>query len=123
MLRLAAHAGCGTCAEAVGAGLAGDEESTQSLVELGVCAAREGDLALARRALELARPWVSANMAQASPFHAMLARYHLAGVLAKQGDVAAARAEYGVFLDHWGNADRPLPEVVAARKALAELPP
>ena len=45
----------------------------------------------------------------------MLARFHLAGVLADQGDRAGARAAYEGFLRCWSDPDRPIPEITAAR--------
>ena len=77
---------------------------------------------LARRSLEKAAwLWSSAVSHQASPYHAILARFHLGNVLADAGDRAAARDAYATFLRFWDRADRPIPEVALARRALAEL--
>jgi tetratricopeptide (TPR) repeat protein len=116
MLRAAAVAGCGDPEAAVAAGFSAFEENTASLVALGLSARRVGELELARRALERAtQRWSSIHSNQNSPYHAVLARFHLAGVLADQGDRAAARAAYEAFLRCWSDPDRPIPEITAAR--------
>jgi tetratricopeptide (TPR) repeat protein len=116
MLRAAAVAGCGDPEAAVAAGFSAFEENTASLVALGLCARRVGELELARRSLERAtQRWSSINSNQNSPYHAVLARFHLAGVLADQGDRAGARAAYEAFLRCWSEPDRPIPEITAAR--------
>jgi predicted ATPase/predicted Ser/Thr protein kinase len=119
MLRAAALAGVGSPAEAVAAGFSASEENTASLVALGLCAWRVRELELARRSLERAsRRWSIISSNQGSPYHAVLARFHLAGVLAELGEHAASRAAYEAFLRCWADPDRPIPEVTAARKAL-----
>jgi tetratricopeptide (TPR) repeat protein len=116
MLRAAAVAGCGDPEAAVAAGFSAFEENTASLVSLGLCARRVGELELARRSLERAtQRWSSISSKQNSPYHAVLARFHLAGVLADQGDRVAARAAYEGFLRCWSEPDRPIPEITAAR--------
>jgi tetratricopeptide (TPR) repeat protein len=121
-LRSAAEVGCASCADAVHAGLASSERSPASLVRFGLCAEQIGELALARESLDRAsRLTISMLSPQASPYDALRARAHLARVLAKSGDRAAARREYEAFLAAWGNADRPVPEVAAARRELAAL--
>jgi tetratricopeptide (TPR) repeat protein len=116
MLRAAAVAGCGDPEAAVAAGFSAFEENTASLVALGLCARRVGELELARRSLERAtQRWSSINSNQNSPYHAVLARFHLAGVLADQGDRVAAHAAYKAFLRCWSDPDRPIPEITAAR--------
>jgi hypothetical protein len=62
--------------------------------------------------------WSSLASNQSSPYHAVLARFHLAGVLAELGDRAAARAAYEAFLRCWSDPDRPVSEVAVARKML-----
>jgi hypothetical protein len=122
MLRLAAARGCAPCAEVVSSGLASNEQSSASLLEFGKCALAQGELDLATRAIRSASR-LSVNMLgpQASPYHAILARYHLAHVLGRAGKTGEARAEYEQFLRSWGDADRPVPEVALARKELAAL--
>jgi tetratricopeptide (TPR) repeat protein len=116
MLRAAAVAGRGDPEAAVAAGFSAFEENTASLVALGTCARRVGELELARRSLERAtQRWSSINSNQNSPYHAVLARFHLAGVLADMGDRSAARTAYEAFLRCWADPDRPVPEVTAAR--------
>jgi serine/threonine protein kinase/tetratricopeptide (TPR) repeat protein len=124
MLRAAAVAGCGDPEAAVAAGFSAFEENTASLVALGLCARRVGELELARRSLERAtQRWSSVSSTQNSPYHAVLARFHLAGVLADQGDRAGARAAYEGFLRCWSDPDRPIPEITAARWLLDYLWP
>ncbi len=116
MLRAAAVAGGGDPEAAVAAGFSAFEENTASLVALGLSARRVGELELARRSLERAtQRWSSISSKQNSPYHAVLARFHLAGVLADQGDRPAARASYEAFLRCWSDPDRPIPEITAAR--------
>jgi serine/threonine protein kinase/tetratricopeptide (TPR) repeat protein len=120
MLRAAAVADRGSAHQAVAAGFSAFEENTASLVALGLCAWRVRELELARRSLErAARRWSSVTSNQASPYHAVLARFHLGGVLAELGDRAAARAAYEAFLRCWSDPDRPVPEVAVARQVLA----
>ncbi len=122
--RAAAAVGCASCADAVREGMTSDEYSTGSLLALGLCGIDRGELVLAQQALERAsRMSFGLFAGEASPFHALLARFHLAGVLARTGDTGGARREYTAFLGAWGNADRPIPEVAQARDALAKLPP
>jgi predicted Zn-dependent protease len=54
--------------------------------------------------------------------HYDLARFHLARVLKTTGSLADARSEMQAFLQAWQNADPDVPEVVAAKKFLQELP-
>jgi tetratricopeptide (TPR) repeat protein len=122
MLRAAALAGYGAPHAAVAAGFSAFEVSTASLVAFGLCARRVGELELARRSLERAtRQWSSVNNNQSSPYHAVLARFHLAGVLEELGERPEARAAYEAFLRCWSAPDRPVPEVAAARKAVGRL--
>ena len=105
-------------------GLSADEWNQQSLYRFGGCAAAEGALDLARDAFDRARSLrhsaLDAGTAPAEVF-AVLARFQLARVLERQGQNDAARLHYEGFLAHWGHADRTLPEVEEARKALARL--
>jgi tetratricopeptide (TPR) repeat protein len=120
--RAGALAGQVALADAVAAGFSADESSPATLLDFGICAHRAGELDLARRALDKAIwQWSSALGHQASPYPAILARFHLGNVMTTAGDRAAARAAYDAFLRCWGNADRPIPEVALARRALAEL--
>ena len=81
-------------------------------------AAAARELELACRSFErAARQW-SSNTTQSSPYRAVLARFHLAGVLAELGERAAARAAYEAFLRCWSDPDRTGPEVAIARKML-----
>jgi hypothetical protein len=119
MLRAAALADGGAAHKAVAAGFSAFEENTASLVALGLCAWRVRELDLARRSLERAtHRWSPVGSNQSSPYHAVLARFHLAGVLAELGERTAARAAYEAFLRCWSDPDRPVPEVAAARKLL-----
>jgi len=119
MLRAAAIAGVGSLEEAVAAGFSASEENTASLVAFGLCALRVRELELARRSFErAARRWSILGSNQGSPYHAVLARFHLARVLGELGDPTAARASYEAFLRCWADPDRPIPEVAAARKIL-----
>ncbi len=105
---------------AVDSGFASNDDNTASYVALGICARREGELAIARRSFETARRlWSSVSSNQPSPYHAVLAQYHLASTLAELGDAPAARLHYEAFLRAWGDADRPIAEVALARKAIA----
>ena len=119
ILRAAAISGVGSVAEAVAAGFSTDEDSPGSLLALGICARRQGDLGLAQRSLECATHlWSSAMGGLTSPFAAVMAKFHLAGVLADQGQVDRSRALYETFLGHWENADRQVPEVAVAGQVL-----
>jgi tetratricopeptide (TPR) repeat protein len=119
MLRAAAVADCGSAHKAVAAGFSAFEENTASLVALGLCAWKVRELGLARRSLERAvQRWSITASNQSSPYHAVLARFHLAGVLAEQGERAGARAAYEAFLRCWSDPDRPLPEVAVAHQLL-----
>ncbi|MEO8699810.1 MAG: protein kinase [Kofleriaceae bacterium] len=119
MVRAASEVGCATCAEVVAAGLSSDETSARSLIALGLCAERRGNLDMARLSLERAAG-SGQLQPERSPYHETVALLHLARVVAKQGDRARAKALYTELLDRWGRADRVLPEVTEARAALAQ---
>jgi tetratricopeptide (TPR) repeat protein len=124
MLRSASGVGCASCADVVKEGLSADEWNQQGLYRFGTCALSENALGLARDAFERAKSLrhsaVDAGAASSEVF-AVLARYQLARVLEKTGQTAAAKKGYEDFLAHWGHADRTLPEVEDARKAVARL--
>jgi tetratricopeptide (TPR) repeat protein len=120
MLRTAADVGCASCADVVALGLSSTDGDGLSLVRFGRCAEKEGALELARDAFNRARLARDA-LAPGSPYHSILARFHLARVLERQGKPAEARRWYEDFVAHWGHADRPVPEVDQARAALARL--
>ncbi len=122
MLRAAAVADCGSAHKAVAAGFSAFEENTASLVAFALCACRIGEIELARRSLERAVGlWSSLLSNQNSPYHAVLARFHLAGVLFEMGERAASRAAYEAFLRCWSDPDRPIPEVGIARRMLEQI--
>jgi tetratricopeptide (TPR) repeat protein len=123
MRRAAAAAGCVPCADIVRDGISVDESSQHGLYQFGVCAAKEGALALARDAFVRAavlRTAIDTGF-QPSEAHAILAHFQLARVLERMERPDDARKEYEAFLAYWGEADRPLPEVDEARKALIRL--
>jgi tetratricopeptide (TPR) repeat protein len=124
MLRSAADAGCASCADVVKEGLAQDEWNQASMYRFGVCALTTGALSIARDALDRAK-WlrlaaIDAGTAPSVTF-AVLARYQLARALERIGQTKTARLEYQDFLSHWEHADRALPEIDDARKALDRL--
>ena len=123
MRRAAAGAGCVPCTDVVRDGISVDESSQHGLYQLGRCAAQEGALALARDAFVRATALRTAidTGFQPSEAHAILAHFQLARVLERMQLPADARKHYETFLAHWGEADRPMPEVDEARKALARL--
>jgi tetratricopeptide (TPR) repeat protein len=123
MRRAAAAAGCVPCADVVRDGISVDEASQHGLYQLGMCAAKEGALALARDAFVRAAALRTAidTGFQPSEAHAILARFQLARVLERMQLPVEARKEYETFLVYWGQADRPIPEVDEARTALARL--
>jgi tetratricopeptide (TPR) repeat protein len=123
MRRAAAAAGCAPCADVVRDGISVDEASQHGLYQLGMCAAKEGALALARDAFVRATALRTAidTGFQPSEVHAILARFQLARVLERMHLPADARKEYETFLAQWGQADRTIPEVDEARKTLARL--
>jgi len=123
MRRAAAAAGCLPCTDVVRDGISVDESSQHGLYQLGVCAAKEGALALARDAFVRAAALRTATDTgfQPSEAHAILAHFQLARVLERMQLPADARKEYEAFLAYWGQADRPIPEVDEALKALARL--
>ena len=57
-----------------------------------------------------------------SIFETMIpALYEVARLEQRTGKLDEARRHYREFLDHWGEADIPVPIVEAAKKALADL--
>jgi tRNA A-37 threonylcarbamoyl transferase component Bud32/tetratricopeptide (TPR) repeat protein len=125
LLRVAAEHGCVPCSEVVRAGQSAAETSVRSLYNFGHCAEQQGELALAqdayKRAERVLMPGVASGILVASPLDSILARYHHATILERSGQRAAAKKEYEDFLAHWGHADRPLPEIDDARKAVERL--
>ena len=87
-----------------------------------MCAWKIRELDLARRSFERAsRVWSSLQSTQNSPYHAVLARYHLAGVHLELGDKPTARRWYEAFLRCWSDPDRPVAEAGIARRLLDQL--
>jgi len=125
LLRVAAAAGLASHADAVRAGLSAEERSSLSLYRLGASALEEGALRLARTAFtEAAKISLrSVHLGYDLPAHAhsVLARFQLGRTLERLGETAAARDAYAGFLRLWEHADRPMPEVEAARAALLRL--
>jgi hypothetical protein len=124
-LRLANQFGCATCEQVVRAGMSPFEDSPRSLYLFARCAERQGQLELARDALkpvdEPATTDLLSTSLVTSAFYFVSARLVRARVLARLGDAAGARAEYQAFINAWGHADRPVPEVAEARAELARL--
>jgi tetratricopeptide (TPR) repeat protein len=124
MMRAAADAGCAPCAAVVRDGLSAQEHSQVALFRFGRCAEREGHAQLAADAFERVRPLPGTSIdpqTMPSPYHAVLARFHLARAQARLGHRDAARAAYDGFLERWGHADRLVPEVEEARRVVATL--
>jgi serine/threonine-protein kinase len=124
MQRAAAEAGCLPCSTVVGAGLSPVERGAVSAFRFGVCAEREGALRLAADAFNRVRGIPAQSLESThrpSIYHAILARYYLGRVHERLGESAAARAEYQAFLEHWGKADRVVPQADDARAALVRL--
>jgi len=124
MLRAAAQDGCATCGQVVKAGLSSVERRPDSMYDFALCAETTGALQLARDSFErIARVRTAADSStiDASPYHAILARYHLGRVLARMGRVEQARTQLEDFYAHWVHSDRALPEVEAARAELERL--
>jgi tetratricopeptide (TPR) repeat protein len=124
MLRSAAAVGCASCADVLREGFLADEWNQQGLYRFGVCAKQEGALGQARDAFDRVRSQrhssIDVGVAPSEVF-AVLARYQLGSVLEKMGDTHGARVAFEDFLAHWGHADRSLPEIEDARRALARL--
>lgn len=125
MVRIANLHGCGSCADVLRAGRAFRESDARSLLQLATCAASEGEVELARQTLDdvIARRVTSTGLGGSidQPYEWVLAFYHRGQLAEKAGDVALARSSYQTFVDRWGKADRVVPEVTDARKALARL--
>ncbi|MBI3182119.1 MAG: protein kinase [Myxococcales bacterium] len=124
LLRTEAAAACVGCDAVVAAGLGASEQGTAGLLRLGLCAEQKGELDLASRALNSASRLRTVSLAldfRSSPLHAVLARFHLARLRERMGDIDGARDSYQWFLARWGSADRPVAEVGAARLALVRL--
>lgn len=114
MLRAASTNGCAACADVLRAGLAAEEPFADSLFRFAECAEKENALPLARATFTR----VADLNGSMSPFHAVLARFHLGRVLARLGEDEAARASFHDFVRRWSAADRPLPELDEARTRL-----
>jgi tetratricopeptide (TPR) repeat protein len=125
MQRLAAGRGCASCADVVRAGLSLEERTTRSLYAFGVCAENSGALTLAgdafAQAQHISPPTLDSAGNVPSTVHAILARYHGARLLERQGKIAQARAGYADVLRHWGHSDRTLEVVEQTRAAMARL--
>jgi hypothetical protein len=121
MVRAAAAVGCVPCAQSVRMGMAPVESNARSLFQLGLCAAKEGQLALAADVLARATPLRELGIHDGetpSTVSAVLSEYQLARVLERQGKPDEARAHYAAFLGRWDHADRTIAEVEEARRAL-----
>jgi hypothetical protein len=108
----------------VRAGLSAVEGNIPSVLRFAHCAEQQGAWQLALDALTRSAAVRGMSIEQASsasPYHSVLARFRLGRVPERMGKPAEARAAYQRFLDSWGHADRPVPEVEEARQALARL--
>ena len=114
--RAAAVRGCGRCSDVLRAGLNAEEPDTVLLFDFGLCAEREGANTLASSVFEQIEKGRITSF-----FHWVLATYHRAAVLEHMNRRADARAAYERFLAHWLHADRSLPEVDGASRALERL--
>ncbi len=124
MVRDAASVGCAPCAEVVRGGLAVNESGVHSLLGFATCAEREGQLELARKALERCTRIRTLSLdANWSALESIRAQALLGRVLLRLGDTKGARTAFQRFLARWGTADRELAEVVTVREALAKLTP
>jgi serine/threonine protein kinase/tetratricopeptide (TPR) repeat protein len=124
MLRAASEVGCARCAEVLHAGLGADERSTRSIFRFAACAEAEGALLLAADAFARAGTFIASSLISTNGFApdlAVSAHLRLGRVLERLGRTSEARAEYERFLGWWGHADRLIPEVDEARKALDRL--
>ena len=124
MLRAASEVGCARCADVLHAGLGSDERSTRSIFRFATCAEAEGALLLAADAFTRAGTFIASSLITTNGFApdlAVLAHFRLGRVLERLDRAAEARAEYERFLGWWGHADRLVPEVEEARKALDRL--
>jgi tetratricopeptide (TPR) repeat protein len=122
-VRAAAAAGCMPCANAVRLGLAPREPNVRSLLQLGLCAEHEGQLEMAADVLHRAERLTEFALDDGdspSTVSAILAHYHRARVLGRLGRSDEAKDEYKAFLSRWGDVDRALPEVIAAKHALTQ---
>ncbi len=121
--RAASAFGCGSCKVAL-AGGASTSDPQLPTYWYARCALAEGALEQARAAFERASQLHTPSQSAfflGSPAHAVLARYQLGVVYERLGRLADARRAYQSFLDAWGDADRPLPEIADARARLADL--
>jgi tetratricopeptide (TPR) repeat protein len=82
-----------------------------------------GELSLAESLLEMGRVEEAVSECERliarNPTSPLL-RFRYAQALERRGDSERARTEYRRFLDAWKSADRDLPEVIAAERALAD---
>ncbi len=125
--RARAEAGCAPCADVTAAGvIQSSERSTRSLLRLGACFEATGQ---SDRALDVYRTaeqqWLSllidGGAHLASSYHVTIARYRTARTQLRAGHPDRARAGLAAFVDRWGKADHPPPEVADARAALGRL--
>ena len=121
MTRLGASFGCVPCTRvlALGRGV-GDQ---RGILGYGRCALAAGELEQARGAFESLGPRTpsASSYFLGSPAHVVLSRYELGRLHEQAGRPGEARRSFEQFLAHWGEADRPLAEVSAARAALLRL--
>lgn len=125
LTRVAARHGCLDCAAVMKEGLGLKEPSNESLLIYGRCAAELGELPVARRALERAARLmtvVGGRLEFESSFDSVMARYELARVAERQGNVAEAVGLYRSFL-RWEGTEVSVPELASARAALSRLAP
>jgi hypothetical protein len=124
MTRIASTVGCARCEKVLSLGLTANEIDQRLLYDFGICAEKTGAWSLARDSFERASvvSTITTNgLTISSTAQAVLARFHLARAFTKLGKKSLARAAYRDFLSHWDHADRPIPEVEAARQELAAL--
>ncbi|HEX4457358.1 MAG TPA: hypothetical protein VIA18_05285, partial [Polyangia bacterium] len=123
-LRTAAAGGCAACRDVVARGRDLAEQSMSSLFQFGRCALAEhqGQLAVdAFSDVERVRTQSTDSIPTTATASAVMARFELGRALELVHQPKAARAAYVDFLSHWAHADRRLPEVDEAARAVIRL--
>ena len=124
LTRVAARYGCADCASVLKEGSGLREPSTEGLLTYGKCAAELGHLKPARRALERASRMLTLSGSRAeldSPVDAVLARYYLAALAAREGKADEALKGYREFLARWSDTEVTVPELELARAEVVRL--
>jgi tetratricopeptide (TPR) repeat protein len=121
LARLAFRGGCGDCEQVLARGEADVEGYIDSVTVLVSCLEGAGRTSEGLKLLEPHLLYFEVMNWSVSVAEVVRAQYWHGRLLEQSGDLVGARAAYARFVELWGNADAPIPEMPDARARLKAL--